>query len=267
MSTDLLPVEQTLEGSKLSQLKWLLYGPPGIGKSTFFSKAEEGNKIPLFLHTDPGLRFIRAAKKPIASWAQFKAHVKQLLVSHSAYSIIVLDTVDLLFRMCRREVCQARGIEHISDEQWGKGYDLVRDAFELEIAKLATLNTGLAFISHSKDVEIRGRSIRTSKLVPTLPKQGHDIVVPLCDVIGYAGFSVEKADQYEDGSMGRVVQFTPDETVEAKDRTGLLPAKCKLDFDTVKGYLEGETIKEEGYAEPEEKPTAAAPLRKKKRRA
>lgn len=247
-----LPVKQTLEGAKLSQLKWLLYGQPGIGKSTFFSKAVEGKRAPLFLYTDPGLRFIEAYKKPIMSWKQFRITVKDSIIKANPklYSMIVLDTADLLFRMCRKEVCASKNIAHVSDLEWGKGYDLVRDEFEQVISLLARWcddhQTGLAFISHMKDVEIRGRSVKTNKLVPTLPKQASDIIMPLCDIIAYAGFEQAKADRAKGAEMDRVCIFEPDETLEAKDRTGLLPPKCKLDYDTVKECLEG------GSAEVEE---------------
>ncbi len=162
--------------------------------------------------------------------------------------MIVLDTADLLFRMCRKEVCLKKNISHVSDLEWGKGYDLVRDEFEQTISLLARWcddrGVGLAFISHSKDVDIRGRTQKTNKLVPTLPKQCHDILAPLCDIIGYAGFTQEKADRAADGEMGRVILFTPDETVEAKDRSGLLPEKCKLDWEAVKECLEGSSDEE-----------------------
>lgn len=250
-----LPTKQTLEECSLSDLKWLLYGSPGIGKSTFFSKAVKGTRKPLFLYTDPGLRFIRAYKKPIMTWLEFKKIVKEDLIKANpkAYSMIVLDTIDLLFRMCRKEVCTAKNITHVSDLEWGKGYDLVRDEFELVIALLARWcdgsGVGLAFISHSKDVEIRGRTNKTNKLVPTLAKQGADIIMPLCDIIGYAGFTQDKADRTKGAEMDRVVIFAPDETVEAKDRTGLLPASCKLDYDVVKECLEGGTSEEEETVE------------------
>lgn len=250
-----LPTKQTIEGAQLSDLKWMLYGPPGIGKSTFFSKAEKTVKgvvrKPLFLYTDPGLRFIKAYKKPIMAWREFTQIVNNDIIKANPklYSMIVIDTADLLFRMCRKEVCLKKNVSHVSDLEWGKGYDLVRDEFEQSISLLARWcddhETGLAFISHSKDVDIRGRTQKTNKLVPTLPKQCHDILAPLCDIIGYAGFTQEKADRAADGEMGRVILFEPDETVEAKDRTGLLPPKCKLDYDAVKEALEGTASEEE----------------------
>lgn len=277
MSIVQLPTKQTLEGSKFSQLKWLIYGPPGIGKSTFFSKAIDEERKPLFLNTDPGLRFIKAIKQPISSWSQFTNVVDTLVAKPSGlYSIVVLDTVDILFRMCRKFVCDREGINHVSELEWGKGTDLVRDQFELAITKLALLDqhgTGLAFISHSKDVEVRGRAIRTSKIMPTMQNAAYGIIAPLCDVIGYAGFTVTKADESNPDGIGRVVHWNPDETHEAKDRTGMLPEKCKLDFDVVRKYLEeggmdeeSEEVEETEEADESEAPKNAAP-RKKKRRA
>lgn len=264
--SDGLPTKQTLEGSRLHEMKWLIYGPAGIGKSTFLSRAAAAGRSPLFLHTDPGLRFIKAYKKPILGWPQFQDVAGGLVRAAERgdalpYSMVVLDTVDILFRQARKYVCDKRGIEHISDEEWGKGYDIVRDEFELQLARLAALDQygiGLGMISHSKDVEIKGRAIRTNKIVPTVPSQAYAMISGLCDVIGYCGYSNERADRQDEG-LGRMIHFEPDETFEAKDRTGLLPKKCKLDFDVVRQYLEEGGV---GEAEPE---PAAQPRRKKRR--
>jgi hypothetical protein len=275
MATLELPTTQTLEGARFSQLKWLLYGSPGLGKSTFFSKATDGDRAPIFLHTDPGLRFIKAYKQPIMSWGSFVQSVDTLVSKPSPlYSMVVLDTVDILFRMARKFVCDREGINHVSELEWGKGGDMVRDQFDLQIAKLSLLDShgiGLAFISHSKDVEVRGRAVKTSKVVPTMMNGAYAAVAPLCDVIGYAGFSVEKITKENPDGIGRVVHFAPDETYDAKDRTGMLPAKCKLDFDVVRGYLEDGGV--EGGHEEVEETEAEAPAKavsgskKKKRKA
>lgn len=258
------PTVQTLEGSRMSQLIWLLYGPWGIGKSTFFSKMKDGNRAPLFFHTaDGGLKFIKAYKKPVSGWTDFVEKVNALVENPpNIYSMVCLDTVDVLFRMCRKEICKRRGIEHISDEDWGKGYDMVRDEFEITICKLATLSEhgiGLAFVSHQKEIEIRGRGTRTNKIVPTVPKQAYAIIAPMCDIIAYAGFTMGAADKPDE--MGRQIHFEPDETLEAKDRTGLLPKSCALDFDRVRQYLE-EGVESETPATKK----AAQPQRRKKKK-
>jgi len=263
------PTQQTLEGAKMSELKWLIYGPWGIGKSTFFSKMINGDRAPYFLHPDPGLRFIKAYKDPISKWTTFSDKVNALVDSPpKQFSMIVLDTVDLLFRLCRKELCVRRGIEHISDEEWGKGYDMVRDDFELTICKLATLSDhgiGLGFISHEKEIQIRGRITKTSKIIPTCPKQAYEVIAPMCDIIGYAGFTMGSSDNPD--SLGRKICFEPDETLEAKDRTKLLPKSCALDYDVVRQYLEEGVKAEDSQSEtPAPKQVAPTQRRKKKKR-
>ena len=275
-----LPTKPVLKGAKFNQLKWLVYGASGIGKSTFFSKMEDNGRLPIFMATDPGHSFMKVISMPVFSWKNFSDAVDTLVAKPSpVYSIVVLDTVDILFRMCRAFVCSREGINHVSELEWGKGTDMVRDLFELQIAKLAQLDRygiGLGFISHAKDVEVRGRTIRTSKVMPTMQNAAYGIIAPLCDVIGMAGFRAVKADAANPDGLDRIIQFAPDETVEAKDRTGMLPATCKLDFDIVRGHLEGGGI-EEGTEEVEESNTnskgsvksSAAPVanKKKKRKA
>lgn len=225
------PSQPTIEGASMSELMWFLYGPPGIGKTTFFSKI----KGALFLYTDPGLRFVRAFKHPIGDWKQFRSYVNELVTRRpSQYSIIVIDTIDLLFNMCSKHVCRKRGIEHMSDEGFGKGYDLVKSEFAEVIQKLAILPYGVAFISHSKEVEIRGRTQKTSKIVPTLSNQARSIIIPMCDIMAYAGYEEEAADRTD---AERCLIFAPSETLEAKDRTNLLPEKCDLSYEAVQHYL------------------------------
>lgn len=236
-----LPKEKTLEGAaNINQLIWLIYGSPGIGKSTFFSKFDRA----LFLNSDPGLGFIKAYKMPISTWLEFKKTVDFLFEKRpSKYNLFVIDTIDMIFTMCVDYICRKRGIEHQSDESWGKGYELVQREFKIPFQKLTSMKRfgfGTAFISHAMEVEIRGRAIRTSKTIPTLQKQARSFIMPLCDIIGYCGFAQNRADKLEGN---RLIFFNPDETIEAKDRTGLLPVKCKLDFETVKSYLKNEKIK------------------------
>ncbi len=253
-----LPTTETLEGAVMGELAWLVYGPPGIGKSTFFSKMEGGV---LFLHTDPGLRFIKAFKQPINTWREFKKAVEELEMNKpSDYKFIVVDTVDLLHNMCHRHICKTRSVDHQTDLKYGKGSDMVNFEFSLWINKLLQLPYGVGFISHTRDVEIRGTGdAMVSKVVPFLKKQGANIIGPLVDIIGYAG--------YEEGSTtgaNRVMIFEPTESLDAKDRTGMLPKSCPLDYDVISRILEKGGVPD---TEPTKAPAARrAPARKKRRR-
>lgn len=221
-----LPKEPTYEGAKMEELIWIIYGPPGIGKSTFVAQCPDV----LFLSTDPGLRFIKAYKRPITGWLDFKKVVKALEAERPAkYKALAIDTIDPLFFMARKYVLDKRGIEHASDEQWGKGYDLINTEFTLEILKLTKMPYGLFFLTHSKEVEVRGRAMRTSKIMPSLSGQAYKVLAPMADIIAYYGFGEESADSKD---LTRRMQFQPTETVEAKDRTkGGLPESLVIPVD------------------------------------
>lgn len=229
-----LPTTMSMaEKPSLNRLAWCIYGQPGIGKSTLFSKFPNA----LFLYTDPGLTFISAFKQPLLKWQDFKDAVKLLVAQPKPiYGIVVIDTVDLLYSMCVDSVCRARGIEHVSDEQWGKGYDIIDREFKVPIQQLVQLKDrgcGVAFISHATDIELRGRIVKTSKIIPAMKKGARTIILPLCDVIGYCGFSRSKSDDADTNSP-RYLFFKPDETLEAKDRTKILPEKCLLNITSLK---------------------------------
>lgn len=238
-STLTLPKTATYEGASMQEMIWLIYGPPGIGKSTFVSQCQDV----LFLSTDPGLRFIKTLKQPVTGWLHFKRIVKFLETNRPAeYKALAIDTVDPLFIMARKYVLDKRGIEHQSDEPFGKAYDLVTSEFMLEMMKLTKLPYGLFFLSHSKEVEIRGRAMRTSKIIPSLPSQAYKVLAPLADIIAYYGFGEESADAKD---LTRKMQFQPSETVEAKDRTkGGLPESLVIPeeggFKLVESHLLGE---------------------------
>jgi GTPase SAR1 family protein len=237
----MLPTAMTMaEKPSLNKLTWMIYGAPGIGKSTLFSKFPNA----LFLYTDPGLTFISALKQPINKWTEFKDALKELVAQPKpAYGIIVVDTIDVLWTQCVEYVCRARGIEHESDEQWGKAYAIIEREFKIPIQQLCMLKSrgcGVAFISHATEIEVRGRIIKTSKVVPTLNKKARSIVMPLCDVIGYCGFSLN-TKQDIDLASPRYLFFKPDETLEAKDRTTILPEKCLLDIEVLKKCFTGTT--------------------------
>lgn len=232
-----LPLEAVYEGASMKEMIWFVYGPPGIGKSTFVSQCEGV----LFLSTDPGLRFLSVIKQPITNWLQFKKVVKALEVDRpKEYTALAIDTVDPLFLMARKYVLDKRGIEHQSDEPYGKAYDLVTTEFTLEMLKLTKLPYGLFFLSHSKEVEVKGRALRTSKTIPSLASQAYKVLAPMADIIAYYGFGEESADTKD---LTRKMQFQPSETVEAKDRTkGGLPESLVIPEEGGWGLVEGHLL-------------------------
>ncbi len=227
-----LPTKTSKGGAvNLGELVWFLYGPPGIGKSTFASGFCDGKKKPLFLWTSP-IRYINDVyKKRISNWEEFEKVVKELQqMKGKRYSVIVIDVIDFLWMHCRQDVLEQRGIEHETDLSHGKGFDMVKRVFIPEIAKLCTCGYGVIFISHAKARDTQsGRAIQEQRIVPTLQDSAKGIILPICAIEGYLGFSTDDIDEEDNGK--RKIFFEPTGLVEAKDWTGQLPKVAILNKD------------------------------------
>lgn len=226
--------------SKFEAYTMLLYGPEGIGKTQFGSQAPE----PLFLTTEAGVKAVDVYEKQCPSWEHISAAADRMYALAAEgkfkYGAIVLDTADNAFDFCQIETCAKLGIEHPSDEDYGKGYQAVRQEFSKVINRIALINRPFILISHEKSVEVKGRIIKTNKIVPTLTNQGRKVILPMCDLIGHCGF---RDGMDGEATAERVIVFEPSEVAEAKDRFGVLPKVLPLNFAEFNSYLTGERTK------------------------
>jgi len=238
----IFPKEPVLDTTDMRRLKWLVYGPPGVGKSTLFAGARDV----LFLTTDGGMQFIKSMHRPIDSWLTFKKYVKALQVEKpNQFKTICIDVADALMRMCIKSTCEKRNIQHQSDEAFGKAYDISTSEFETEMEKIIGMKKyGLFLTSHAKDKERKTRFSTISRLEPTLSNQAYKILYPMMDIVAYMGFDTAGPDS----EMGRRIFFQPTESMEAKDRTTRLPESLFIPkpeeangFELIETYLTGNT--------------------------
>lgn len=128
-------------------IKMMLYGEPGVGKSVFASKAPR----PFFITTDGNYDWLvdYGAKeedhKQVYSWEEAKKLFEQ---PFDGYDTVVVDLVEDLFKWCEQEFCKRSKLEHISDLGYGKGYDITRNEFFLELSKLIGKPKNIILISH-----------------------------------------------------------------------------------------------------------------------
>lgn len=187
-----LPLEPTREVDNFSGVFSLIYGAPKIGKSTLASTFPGS----FFIATESGLRFLKVRKESCASWDKFKQIVKALREDKykEVYRTIVIDTVDLLFQACVDYVCTERNISHPADEDWGKGWSMVRDEFQKGMTHLTAEGYGVIFISHAKEVEIEVRGRKVPRTVPTLTGSARRVILPLVDYIFYLANDVDNPE-------------------------------------------------------------------------
>ncbi|MGE5623812.1 MAG: ATP-binding protein [Methanocella sp.] len=231
-----LPVEKTKPKARIEDYTGFIYGPWKIGKSTFCSRMDN----PLFLATEAGLNTLEVYQIPISTWPDFLEACRLIAEGKHEYKTIVIDTVDNLYNFCSDYICKKAGIQHESDLEWGKGWDMVNDEFLRALTKLSLLPYGLWMTSHSEEKEIKSRTQPAiTKVVPTLPKGARKIVLGMSDFILYA-----ESVQTKEG-MVRVLHTKPTENYEAGDRTGRLPATLPFKYASFLKAFEGGVVDEQ----------------------
>ncbi len=140
----------------MKRIKMLLYGEPGVGKSVFACHAPK----PFFICTDGNYEWLEDfgadpnAYIRVSSWSEAKDAFDQ---SFDGYDTIVVDLLEDLFKWCESEFCTKSKIDHISDIGYGKGYDITRNEFFLELCKLINKDKHIIFITHGIQYVVKDR--------------------------------------------------------------------------------------------------------------
>ena len=225
----MLPKTKTAPKQNLEDFTVLIYGPPKIGKSTLASQFD----TPLFLATEAGLNSLEVYQAPIATWEDFLAACKEIAAGKHEFKTVIVDTVDNLFKACSEYVRKKNNIQHESDLEWGKGWQLVKDEFTRALTKLSLLPYGLVMISHAEYVEIKTRTAVITKAVPTLQRSAREVILKMCDIILYCESTTT------DKGETRVMRTKPSENWDAGDRTKRLPGVLPLDYEAFRDAFYG----------------------------
>lgn len=108
-------------------LKVVVYGPEGIGKSTFASLFPE----PIFIDTEGStshMDVLRVDPAP-TSFTELKEIVRALKDKTGGFGTLVLDTADWAEKLCIESVCAERSMKSIEDAGYGKGYVYIAEEF------------------------------------------------------------------------------------------------------------------------------------------
>lgn len=123
-------------GRLLKPRRVLLYGPEGIGKSTFGAGAPDA----IFLAPEDGTAQIDVARFPEpATWPDVLAAVSVLANDEHAYRTIVVDTLDWIEPLLHAELCRANNWKDIEAPGYGKGYTAALDGWRVFLARLDDL--------------------------------------------------------------------------------------------------------------------------------
>ncbi len=116
---------QIITGVIKKAQKVLIYGPEGIGKSTFASKFPG----PLFLDTEGSTARMDVPRAPKASsWTMLKQQIDEVKRDKLCETLIV-DTIDWAEQMCVEHILAKYQKSGIEDFGYGNGYVYVKEEF------------------------------------------------------------------------------------------------------------------------------------------
>lgn len=190
-----IPKEATRPKEALEDHTIFVHGPPKIGKSTLAAQFTE----PIFIATEAGLNSLTTFQVPIMDEVDGNGKIKkyardifvetltELVVGKHSFRTLVIDTVNNLAEYCIQYVYAKNRIQHASDFDWGKGWQLLDDEAAYIIKLIGSMPMGKIFISHSEEKEIRRKNGTSyTKITDNLPKQFKHRLHALSDIILYA---------------------------------------------------------------------------------
>jgi len=123
-------------GVQNKPIKAVIYGPEGIGKSTFASKFP----TPLFIDTEGSTSRLNVARTDTPnSLAMLISMLTELAQNNHGYKTLVLDTADWAERLCIKAVCDKNSKTGIEDFGYGKGFTYVYEEMGRILNQLTTI--------------------------------------------------------------------------------------------------------------------------------
>jgi hypothetical protein len=220
----------------------LLYGRPGIGKTSFLSSFPDA----LLLSCERVSKGIEcfdfnAENGGVTSWTVFLAAIDLLEKTPGRFKTVGIDTIDALYSHCLDYTCKKNGMSHPSDEGYGKGWEMVRKNFTAALDRLWATKRGIVFTSHAKEVEVKSHSGETyTRIQPTMSGQAYGFIKAKTDFVFYAEY-------YRDaeGNPLRILITSGDDVVDAKSAGNLprfLPFEKGKAVETVLAAFDGEDV-------------------------
>lgn len=212
--------------------KVVIYGPEGIGKSTFAA----GFPNPVFIDTEGSTKHMDVARLPRpSSWQMLLAEIEHVKKTKLC-STLVIDTVDWAEQLCIEDLCaryQKSGIEDFgygngyvyAKEDFGRFLNRLEDVIEAGIHVVLTAHAQIRKFEQPNEMGAYDRyelklGKKTQSQTSPLVKEWADMVL----FANYKTFSVavdDKGKKHKAQGGKRVMYTTHHPCWDAKNRHGL----------------------------------------------
>lgn len=126
------------QGKQAAPVKAVIYGPEGVGKSTFAAAWPS----PVFLDIEGGTKQLDVARiEPMTSAEDVRKAIADLTSQPHDFRTVVIDTADWLEKKLTDEICRKGKVDGIEGFGYGKGYTILGEAVAGLLASLNALQT------------------------------------------------------------------------------------------------------------------------------
>lgn len=208
--------------------KGIVYGPPGIGKTTFGAMA--GNS--LILDCENGAGAIQCQRTPyLSTWSEIADWLTIFEHEEHDYRALVIDSIDWLIRRCEEHVAGSHAkldqTLNRSHGGYGNGKQVLKNyVYQVLLPQLDRIvNRGIAVIllAHAKRSEIVDvDGVTTEKTTADLPDEYRNVFVEWSDFVCLARM---------DGDGNRVLITRETPRALAKNRYGM-PEVIAFDWNS-----------------------------------
>lgn len=252
--------------------KVVVYGPEGIGKSTFASRFPD----PVFIDTEGSTSSMEVARLPRpTSWNMLLEEVDYIKGHPDVCRTLVIDTIDWAEQLCVDHICSIHNKKGIEDFGYGNGYVYTKEEFGRFLNRLSDVieaGVNVVLTAHAQlrkfeqPDELGAYDRWELKLGKKTQSQTSPLVKEWADMLLFCNYKTYSVATDKDGRKhkaqgGKRVMYTSHHPCwDAKNRYGL-PEMCDFDYQVIKGILEEGSRKEEKKAPAPKEQKQKAPLK------
>lgn len=234
--------------------KIVVYGPEGIGKSTFASRFPD----PLFIDTEGSTKDMDVKRLPKpTSWTMLKEEIQHVKTHSGLCKTLVIDTVDWAESMCVEYICATHHKTGIEDFGYGNGYVYVKEElgrFLNLLGELVDIGINVVLNAHAQirkfeqPDELGAYDRYELKLGKKTSSQTSPLVKEWADMVLFANYKTYSVATDKDGKKhkaqgGKRVMYTNHHPCwDAKNRYGL-PDEVPFDYASIAHIIEDRAVK------------------------
>lgn len=251
-----------ISGKQQQAQKVVVYGPEGVGKSTFASMFPR----PLFIDTEGSTDNLDVDRVKPLSWTELLSVVGEL-INGTDYKTLVIDTADWAEKLCTEAIVAKNRWSGIEDSGYGKGYVYVAEEFGRLLNTLEQLKSkgmNVVFTAHAmlRKFEQPDEMNAYDRWELKLSKKGAPLLKEWADMILFANYKTyvvtKDGKSKATGGTKRMMYTEHTAVYDAKNRHGLA-SELPFEYASIAHVIPVEEVPKAITSKPQRKKTEPAP--------